>query len=157
MTGLALSPGVIAPAQCSLSKSAVQSVLSQTFTPITFDVEDDDPNGLHSAGAPSRIVLTQGIWIVGGNFEVTGLSDQKQAIGLLAKNGVNLTGRNRMNDSSAAGSGTLSPAFTRRVKADVDGDYVELIGYHDQGAVGTTPLNATVNCHFWAVKIGPLV
>lgn len=141
---------------CSLTKSGTQSINNTTFTAVTFDGEEFDPTGLHSTSSnTARITLTAGYWLAGGAIGFQGLSDRVEAITTIYKNGAILgaNSRERMHVSWAvASAANMDPAFSRLVKADVDGDYIELVAYHNQGVA----VNVGTNCHFWAVKVGVL-
>jgi hypothetical protein len=135
------------PPLAVLRASAAQSVVTATFTALTFDTEDADTEGGHSTSSDtSRYnVPRTGWWDCTGTIvwgaSVTGLRIVQWYVNGVPKN----QGTTQVPTVTTGGSGTTITAAARLYL--VAGDYIELYGYQTSGG----NLNATGYAQYmWA-------
>ena len=135
-----------------LTKSAMQSVASVTFTAITFDGEVNDTDNYHSNSSnTSRLTApSNGYYLVGGSLGFNALPDQKIQIARIYKNGAAVDGYGQSRDSASSASYLLSHISV--VVYLATGDYVELIGQHNNASALDCRTSADGTA-FWIVKI----
>lgn len=121
-----------APPLCVLTHSATQTLTTATVTPIVFDTEATDTDGMHStASNTSRITaVTAGYYLVAGHIPFAANATGGRH-GWLSLNGT--TTRIAWASATSVTAATItSLAMSGAVFLNV-GDYVELMGYQTSG------------------------
>ena len=120
--------------QCSAYHSTTQSVNHDTATALTFDSEDFDSDGMHSAGAsPTRITIPAnggGLYLLIGQANFAADADGQRQLRLRKNGTTDLVIANQ--PVATATTATIMQIQTLAVLAAAD--YIELQAYHEAGA-----------------------
>jgi hypothetical protein len=126
-----------------LRQATNQSIANNTWTAITFGVEDwdDDPDGTggHSTSSNTSRYTARypGVYLLGGGVGWAASSAGVRGT-RWAKNGTALNGSSTLEPPTASGTAYYA---ARAIKVELDeGDYVELFGFQNSGG----SLNTTV-------------
>lgn len=120
------------PPRANLRRASTQTLTTATATAIQFDTEDvDTVNGHDNATNPSRYTFQYPgrYWIAGGVGYVAGATGRRGAWWRV--NGTDLNASGAMIQSTAA-SPCIVVARPMMITVNAS-DYLELIGYHEQG------------------------
>jgi hypothetical protein len=130
---LANGGGGAGATRCAAYNSAVQSIADGTFTVVTFDSEDFDVTGVHSAVQPSQFIIPAG---QGGTYRVSAVVSfaahaTGQRILKVIRNGADFNGNGYIL-SSSGGTFITGMSLTVDVVAAA-GDSLELHAYQNSG------------------------
>jgi hypothetical protein len=120
--------------RCNVENSTTQSLTSGTFTALTFDTEDSDPNNMHStASNTSRITIPSGKGGVYLLVAYTSFAANATGVrsGYFKKNGTTILGPQTNYANGGAGDGVA--VHTSFIVALVPTDYVEFFAYQNSG------------------------
>lgn len=119
---------------CNVENSAVQSISSGSFTALTFDTEDSDPNNMHSTAVnTSRVTIAtakDGVYLLVG-FTSFAANAAGVRSGYFKKNGATILGPQVNYANGGAGDGvSVHCSF---ITALVATDYIEFFVYQNSG------------------------
>lgn len=143
-----------APLAASVHNDGTQSIPDATFTVLTFNGNDFDPDGLHE-GASSRLNILAGgagYWWFGANVTWAQNATGVRMI-VLARNGVLHRGL-----SLELGSASIFvPSNLSTIVDAADGDYYEILAYQNSGgalACGFTSSTNYAMSRFYGARLG---
>ncbi len=142
-----------------LTPSAVQSILNNAWTAITFDTEALDTDNQHSTVTnTSRVVIgtTLGWYRISGSVAWTGSATGARYGAKITLNGADVTGSQAFFANSAASVNQHSVAPPVFVQATASGDYVELNGYQISGAAMNTIVTGALRSLLVVEYVGTL-
>lgn len=119
---------------CQLRKTAVQSIVHFTFTPLTWDTEDIDRDNGHSTSSnTSRYTAqTAGWYHLDTSFNFANASGGVFRVVMFHKNGLS-TNRQAQRGGTVSGSGNSYIGTNARIFLGVS-DYVETMAFQDSGS-----------------------
>lgn len=140
--------------RCLLRLSSNQSLANATFTAISWDAEDSDPDSMHDNSTnPTRITVpTAGIWLVTANvvFQNNG-NGQRQVF--VKVNGTIQAGVSYVERTSGNQNGVV---YTRLLSLSAN-DYIEVWAYQDTGgslnALGGAATSSTLVSNAQVIKL----
>jgi hypothetical protein len=120
---------------CRLAHSAAQSTTNGVALTLTWDTEEGDDDGMHDAGAPTRVVLPlDGVYRIVGQAPFDANATGFRTL-VLARNGAGI----REVLMPAVSGVRTTPILAAEIVAAA-GDYVELVAFQNSGAtLGITP------------------
>jgi hypothetical protein len=135
---------LLSPPTVQVRRTTAQSIPNTTATAISFDAEDSDNDGMHSAGSPTRLTcVTPGTYLVSGLIPYVANATGGREVRIV-KNGVGVA----VNGGRTLGptpSGTIDSVILAPV-IEVPllvGDFLELTAVQTSGgALNTTATNA---------------
>lgn len=129
---------VTKPPRAIVRQGTAQSIPNALFTAITWDVEDEDTDGMHATGANSLVCVTPGVYMVAADVTFAPNATGFRAI-RFAVNGTGIGGRASIPSPTATVSADLS--VSRAVMLAV-GDTLSVVAYQSSGAALNTSVTA---------------
>jgi hypothetical protein len=157
LTDIRTRLGVLENADACYAYQATAQAIS-TNTVVTLDAELIDTNTMHvnTVGSNTRITIKKaGVYMVSGMLGLTGGGAGGRRIAMIWKNGVQIPGMINLMPPTTNAAWNLAVSVPAAPISLAVNDYLELVGYQDNGSPMNSVVTAGYNSFLSAVYLRP--